>query len=236
VTEAFIRRLLAIGVLVAVTDLSGQTTHRVKVNPRDGLTYVWIPPATFWMGCSGGDAECFDWEPPAREVKIVKGFWIGETEVTQEAYERAIGVNPSRYRGAHRPVDQIGWTDARHYCEIAGMRLPTEAEWEYAARGGNAESRYGHLQHLALDELAWYDGNSNDQTHDVGQKAANEFGLYDTLGNVWEWVEDAWGTEAARLLKGAAFFNLARDVRVSNRLWAAPETRHRDMGVRCAGD
>jgi formylglycine-generating enzyme required for sulfatase activity len=227
------RHGFAIGLLALVASLSGQTTQRpgAKVNFRDGLTYVWIPPGAFQMGCPRGDAECFDWERPPRQVQIVKGFWMGETEVTQAAYERVTGANPSHYRGANLPVDQVGWTDARQYCESVGMRLPTEAEWEYAARGGSTESRYG-----PLDRIAWFDGNSDDQTHDVGQKLANGFGLYDAFGNVWEWVEDAWGTDGAKLLKGAAFFNIARDVRVSNRLWAAPDTRHRDMGFRCAGD
>jgi formylglycine-generating enzyme required for sulfatase activity len=201
------------------------------MNPLDGLTYVWIPPGAFQMGCSRGGAECFDWEQPARETHIVKGFWIGETEVTQTAYERVMGANPSHFRGANLPVDQVGWTDARQYCESVGMRLPTEAEWEYAARGGSSESRYG-----PLDRIAWLDPNSNDQTHDAGLKQPNGFGLYDMLGNVWEWVEDAWGTDGKKLLKGAAFFNIARDVRASNRLWAAPDRRDRDMGFRCAGD
>ena len=221
---------IATGLLAGAS--RGQTAaHATKVNPRDGLTYVWIPPGEFWMGCSRGDSECFHWEEPPHRVKIERGFWIGKTEVTQEAYQRVIGANPSRYLGAHRPVDQVGWTDARRYCEATGMRLPTEAEWEYAARGGSEQSRYGEL-----DDIAWFDPNAGDQTHDVAQKAPNGFGLYDTLGNVWEWVEDAWGTNGAKLLKGAAFFNIARDVRASNRLWAAPDTRHRDMGFRCAGD
>jgi formylglycine-generating enzyme required for sulfatase activity len=111
------------------------------------------------------------------------------------------------------------------------MRLPTEAEWEYAARAGSREPRYG-----PLDRIAWFDTNSGDQTHDVRQKAPNAFGLYDMLGNVWEWVEDSWGTQGAKLLKGGAFVNIPRDLHVSNRLWAPPDTRHRDMGFRCAGD
>jgi len=223
-------RGLAMGALVFVVALNGQHPH-VKTNPQDGLTYVWIPAGVFQTGCSRGDAECFGWEQPRREVQISKGFWIGETEVTQAAYERVTGTNPSRYRGARRPVDQVGSTDSGQYCAATGMRLPTEAEWEFAARGGSVASRFGELE-----RIAWYEANSDDQTHDVGQKLPNGFGLYDMLGNVWEWVEDAWGREGAKVLKGAAFFNIARDVRVSNRLWAAPDTRHRDMGFRCAAD
>lgn len=204
----------------------------LKVNQHDGLTYVWVPPGGYMMGCSPGDSECFAWEKPTRQVKIDKGFWIGETEVTQRAYRRVIGKNPSRYRGSDLPVDQLAWDNARTYCETVGLRLPTEVEWEYAARGGTAASRYG-----SLESVAWYDGNSNDQTHRVATKKPNPFGLFDTLGNVWEWVQDSYerSGKKMRILRGASFYNLARDLRVSNRLWALPETDHRNMGVRCAG-
>jgi formylglycine-generating enzyme len=112
------------------------------------------------------------------------------------------------------------------------MRLPTEVEWEYAARGGTATARYG-----LLDDIAWHDRNSEDSTHEVGQKLPNAYGLYDTLGNVWEWVEDAYSqAPEKRILRGDSFYNRPEHVRVSDRLWAPPETAHRDMGVRCAGD
>ncbi len=203
-----------------------------KINPKDGLVYVWVAPGKYEMGCSAGDLACFAWEERRHAVTIAKGFWIGQTEVTQEAYERVTGVNPSRYKGARRPVDQVNWFDARHYCQAVGMRLPSEAEWEYAARGGVGAARYG-----PLDEIAWHDGNSGDSTHDVGQKRPNAYGLYDTLGNVWEWVKDSYEVEPSkRILRGDSFYNLPEHVRVSDRLWALPETAHRDMGVRCAGD
>ena len=201
-----------------------------KINPRDGLTYVWIAPGGFTMGCSPGDGECFDWEDKPHPVIVGKGFWIGQTEVTQEAYERVRGTNPSRYRGPHLPVDQIGGEDAQEYCKAVGMRLPSEMEWEYSARGGSAVLRYGEL-----GAIAWYDSNSADQTHEVGQKQANAYGLFDMLGNVWEWVDAAYGSDK-KILRGGSFYNLARDLRVSNRLWATPETRHRNLGIRCAGD
>ena len=112
------------------------------------------------------------------------------------------------------------------------MRLPTEIEWEYAARGGTASARYGEL-----DDIAWYERNSGDRTHDVGTKHPNAFGLYDTLGNVWEWVQDTYQQDPhKRILKGDSFVNAGPHVRVSDRLWALPETAHRDMGIRCAGD
>jgi len=207
-------------------------SNRTKINPKDGQHYVFIPAGSYDMGCSLGDRECYLWEPRSHRVEIRKGFWIGQTEVTQQAYRRVTGKDPSRYKGANRPVDQTSWYDARAYCQTIGMRLPTEAEWEYAGRGGDASSRYG-----SAESVAWYDGNSDDQTHDVRQKKPNAYGLYDMLGNVWEWVEDAFsGDKTMRILRGGSFYNLARDERASSRLWAVPSTAHRDMGFRCAGD
>lgn len=211
-----------------VSAASPKTRH----DSTDGLIYVWIPPGSYQMGCSAGDRECFTWEMPARQMKIERGFWIGQTEVTQRAYEKVMGTNPSRYRGADRPADQISWFQARKYCGAVGMRLPTEAEWEYAARAGDGRARYG-----GIESIAWYDGNSGGQSHAVASKQPNGFGLYDMLGNMWEWVEDDFSAQPGKkILRGGSFYNLARDVRVSNRLWASPETNHRNMGVRCAGN
>ena len=186
--------------------------HTTKINPKDGLVYVWIPAGEFRIGCFEGDAACFPWEPPSHLVTIHKGFWIGATEVTQGAYRRLMGSNPSTYPGDRLPVDQVSWYDARKYCQAAGMRLPVEAEWEYAARGGTAGAG-------------------------AASKRPNAFGLYDTLGNLREWVEDAYERDPdKRILRGGSFNNIAPDVRVPDRLWATPDTAHRDMGVRCAGD
>jgi len=113
-----------------------------KRNSKDGLTYAWIFSGTYTMGCSLGDGECFDWEAPPHNVAVKKGFWIGQTEVTQRAYEKVMGTNPSRYRGPNLPVEQVSWFDALRYCEEVGMRLPSEIEWEYAARGGTRGPLY----------------------------------------------------------------------------------------------
>lgn len=159
---------------------------KAKVNSKDGQSYVWIPSGSFVMGCSlDDDAECFPNELPWHNVKISQGFWMGQTEVTQAAYLRLIGVNPSYFRMPQLPVENVTFDDAKNYCEAAGGRLPTEAEWEYAARAGSTTSRYGDL-----DEIAWYQKNSGSHTHKVGQKLPNAWNLYDMLGNALEWVGD----------------------------------------------
>jgi formylglycine-generating enzyme required for sulfatase activity len=181
-----------------------------KVNAKDGLIYVWIPAGSFVMGCSPGDTECYEDEKPAHTVTISKGFWIGQTLVTQAAYERVKGRRPSHFTGDQLPVETVNWSEARTYCQSVGMRLPTEAEWEYAARAGSLASRYGDL-----DAIAWYAGDSgpapvdgaalyrtdpknyeNDliakgnRTHPVGRKQPNSWALYDMQGDVWEWTAD----------------------------------------------
>lgn len=155
-----------------------------RVNSRDGLVYVWIYPGTFQMGCSPGDKECSDDEKPAHWVTLTKGFWLGQTPVTQAAYQRVTGANPSQFKGEQLPVDQVTWGDAISYCSAVGMRLPTEAEWEYAARAGSTASRYGDI-----NAIAW-DANSDLRTHAVAQKQPNAWKLYDMLGNVWQWTAD----------------------------------------------
>jgi formylglycine-generating enzyme required for sulfatase activity len=161
-----------------------------RTNPNDGLTYRWIPPGNFRMGCSEQptDPQCDKVDEfPTHDVTITKGFWMGETEVTQQAYERVTGKpNPSQFKGPRLPVENVSWDDAKAYCAAAGgMRLPTEAEWEYAARAGTRSASYGDL-----NSIAWYSTNSNRQTHEVGLKPANGWNLRDMLGNVWEWTAD----------------------------------------------
>jgi formylglycine-generating enzyme required for sulfatase activity len=228
------------------------------VNPKDGLKYVWIPPGTFMMGCSPGDNECdFEGdEQPSHQVTISKGFWLGQTPVTVAAYKRfaqetsaqmppAPDFNPA-WRNEELPIVRVTWEDARAYCTWAGGRLPTEAEWEYAARGGSTEPRYGRL-----DEVAWYAGNSGGRAHEVGQKSPNNLGLYDMLGNVWEWVNDWYDHEyyqnspaadpqgpsrgRVRVLRGGCWVNEARIVRVSDRNVGSPGGRGiSGEGFRCA--
>jgi len=206
--------------------VSAVSSGQVRENSKDRLNYVWIPPGSFMMGCSPEDAACRDDERPSHSVTISKGFWMGQTEVTVGSYKRfarqAGRSMPREEDGFGRqlnrgwsddalPIVNVTWGDAQAYCSWAEGRLPTEAEWEYAARGGSATNTHG-----ALDEVAWYADKSGrqrfesatialtrgpnallqrivdnkDQMHKVAGKRPNGFGLFDVLGNVSEWVND----------------------------------------------
>jgi serine/threonine protein kinase/formylglycine-generating enzyme required for sulfatase activity len=213
-----------------------------KVNLADGQRYVWIPPGTFLMGCSPGDNECNDDENSAHAVTISKGFWMGQTEVTVGAYRRF--TTPSGNGGGDQPVANVTWNDAVAYCRRAGGRLPTEAEWEYAARAGTAGARYGNL-----DNVAWHTGNSGGRVHTVAQKAPNAFLLYDMLGNLREWVADWYGDKyygasesrdpsgppigESRVVRGGSWFINPGVARVSYRRGLPPGFRGNDQGFRC---
>ena len=205
----------------------------VRENPKDRLKYVWIPPGTFRMGCSEEDRECTSDEQPPHQLTMTKGFWIGQTEVTVGAYKRfaqatekpmppepAILGRPLNegWKNDQQPMVNVSWYEAGDYCAWTGGRLPTDAEWEYAARGGNPKVR-----DEPLGEVAWYADNTGRERLDssalksedlktygggrrifnqrlkdngngmqeVGRKKPNGYGLFDMLGNVWEWV-DGW--------------------------------------------
>ena len=223
----------------------GAKPGETATNPTDGLTYVWINPGTFLMGCSAGDIQCNPDEKPAHQVTIARGFWIGQTPVTQEAYQQATGKTPGYFKGAKFPADSVNWDEAQTYCQATGMRLPTEAEWEYAARAGITADRYGEV-----DQIAWYGVNSGDKTHEVMQKQPNAWSLYDTLGNVWEWTADWYGAYAdasakdpqgppsgkIRALRGGSWGNGPAFIRVSVRSGNEPQNHSNIVGFRCAGN
>ncbi|MBI1790607.1 MAG: formylglycine-generating enzyme family protein [Acidobacteria bacterium] len=217
------------------------------VNTKDSLTYVWIPAGEFIMGCSPGDGECFDNEKPAHPVRISQGFWIGQTEVTLGAYNlfaRESGRAIAFGSGDQMPASAVNSDDASAYCKWIGGRLPTEAQWEYAARAGSQEVRYGQL-----DDIAWYKSNSEGRPHEVAGKQPNAFGLYDMIGNVWEWVADSYdpayyskgdridpagpASGQLRVVRGASFGYVARYLRASNRGRYGPSFRYLDFGFRC---
>ena len=225
------KHLVNLILIVAVLTFPIRSANRAATNSKDGLAYVWIPAGSYRTGCLKEDRNCIGWERKSALVKVNPGFWIGQTEVTQSAYKKIMNAEPSYYKGSDLPVERVGWQDAMTYCSRVGMRLPSESEWEYAAYGGKE-----HLPKEPISALAWYDPNSDKSTHPVGTKMPNEFGLYDMLGNVWEWVADVGTAPEGRVLKGGSFFNSARDLRVADRLGAPIDLRHRDVGFRCAAN
>ena len=156
------------------------------------MQFVRISPGDFMMGCSEGDNDCGDEEKPAHRVRITKAFEIGAYEVTQAQWQSVMGTNYSEFRVPVRPVEYVSWNDAQEFLRRMTARqdgfryrLPTEAEWEFAARAGTMGAYPGEA-----DQMGWYYENSGEQTHPVGQKQPNPWGLYDMSGNVYEWTED----------------------------------------------
>ena len=220
-------------------------------NAATGMEFVPILPGEFVMGCSGRQNQCDRDEIPARRVRITKEFEAGIYEVTQGQWVAVMKSNPSHFVGPDLPVEQVSWNDVQRFLEKMNelhdgyhYRLPTEAEWEYLARAGSREARSG-----SLDEIAWYGGNSGSHTHPVGQKQPNAWGLYDTIGNVWEWVQDWYdpeyyvygpdvdptGPEAgqSRTLRGGSWYYLPPNGRVSYRDGIQPDGGFDAMGFRC---
>ncbi len=242
----------------------------------------WIESGTFAMGSPDSEEGRYDDEGPQHEVKL-SGYWMAETPVTQALYETVTGENPSKFVSNDRPVEQVSWDQCTKFCTqlnalIPGLnlRLPTEAQWEYAGRAGTKTSTYaGQLELLGannaplLDDVAWYGGNSgvgfdldngtdnsdwDDKqyeegpagTHPVKGKAPNPWGLYDTLGNVWEWCSDYWGkysespsanplgpTKGAyRVVRGGSGRDHAQYVRAAYRSGSHPSSAHSHLGFR----
>ena len=178
----------------------------------------------------GDDNSVKENEKPAHKETIAT-FHIGKTEVTQELWEAVMGTNPSNFNGeANLPVEEVSWTDCNTFIaklnELTGknFRLPTEAEWEYAARGGNKSQGYTYSGGNTIDDVAWYTSNSSSKTHPVAQKEPNELGIYDMSGNVYEWTSDNYSadysksrTSSDRVYRGGSWDSPATNLRVANR-------------------
>jgi formylglycine-generating enzyme required for sulfatase activity len=228
--------------------------------------FSYIPAGTFTMGSPTSDTESSDGERPQHQVTISKPFLMLRTEVTQAQWVAIWGNNPSYFTGdMSRPVEQVSWYDVVDFCNqlstrdgftaaytingttvtlnagATGYRLPTEAEWEYAARSGTTTPRYG-----TRDQIAWYNGNSGNTTHPVGQKTPNAWNLYDMLGNVWEWNWDWYGGYSAgsqtdpqgpasgsyRVYRGGGCSGGASRVRAGDRDYFTPAYRYFNLGFR----
>ncbi len=219
---------------------------RVVRLPGDvDLELLWVPGGIYEIGCSKGDSECEKPETPSHKV-MLDGFWIGKTEVTQRQWKAVMKSNPSYFKGDELPVEQVSWNDLQEFLLKAGhnLQLPTEAEWERAARGGTLGPRYWRL-----GQIGWSNWNG---TRPVRTKKPNAYGLYDVLGNVWEWCEDVYQKEiyqergeetvnplvegnaaASRVIRGGSWYG-ADSLRVSRRGWRSPGKRDYRVGFRVA--
>ncbi|KAA3607331.1 MAG: formylglycine-generating enzyme family protein [Planctomycetota bacterium] len=215
----------------------------------------WIPPGRFQMGSPKSESGRFDQEGPQHWVVIDRGFWLGETPCTQALWQEVMGDNPSRFQGPERPVEKVSWDDCQKFLKRLEGRLnlqdglhfslPLEAEWEYACRAGTTEARYDQ----DLDSIAWYAANSKKRTHPVGEKKANPWGLFDMLGNVFEWCADGqreYGDRnfdetpsgsmdgPYRVRRGGSWYWRAWNVRAAYRYWSPRAYRYDNLGFRLA--
>ena len=225
------------------------------VVPGLGMGMVRIEPGSFMMGSENGVAD----EGPRHEVTLTNGFWMGQYAVTQAEYEQIMGEEntASLFEGARRPAENVSWLDATEFCSLLTARerakgsldpgqeyrLPTEAEWEYCCRAGATGQRYG-----PLNDIAWHSSNSGGRTHDVGEKLPNAWGLYDMLGNTWEWCADWFGaypigsvsdplgpsSGSFRVLRGGSWRARPSICRSVSRLRFEPTKRYNCDGFRVA--
>ena len=240
--------------LRAGVDWELATTGDVFTDSATGMQMVFVKGGCYQMGDTFGDGYAN--EKPVHEV-CVNDFYIGKYEVTQGQWQRIMGNNPSYYKncGDNCPVEQVSWNDIQQFIQRLNnqsgkqYRLPTEAEWEYAARSGGKSEKYAGGNDV--DAVAWYDGNSGRETHPVGQKQPNGLGLYDMSGNVWEWCSDWYGEKyygqsfrdnpdgpssgSYRVLRGGSWLNKPRYVRVAIRVRYFPVYRSSYYGFRLAG-
>ena len=217
-----------------------------------------VESVSFTMGATSEQRkDAYDDERPAHQVFLIDDYYIGQTEVTQAFWTAVMGSNPSIYKGDNLPVTNVSWDDCQIFIEklnsllsneLGGMRfaLPTEAQWEFAARGGNQSGGYKYAGSNNIDDVAWYEDNSGKLTHPVAQKRPNELGLYDMSGNVWEWCQDWYGIYSSdwqtnpqgptdgkkRVYRGGSCSSSAKYCRVSfrNRNW--PDNRNNFLGLR----
>ena len=216
---------------------------------------VYVEGGTFTMGNSEEQTVFSAEEKPTHSVTL-SNYMIGKYEVTQKQWEEVMGNNPSCFIGNNNPVEQVNWNDIQEFITKLNAktgknyRLPTEAEWEYAARGGNKSKGYKYSGSNTLADVAWYSENSGNTTHPIGEKRANELGIYDMSGNVWEWCSDWYDSYSSeeqnnpqgpahgnnRVDRGGSWINYAKGCRVTIRINDGPDYRNNTLGFRLAMD
>ena len=229
----------------------------ISIPVKDGINIemVKVEAGTFMMGATP-EMGIASWkEKPVHKVTLTKNYYVGKYEVTQALWQVVMGENPSECKGSDLPVEQISWNDCQKFIVKLNMltgkifRLPTEAEWEYAARGGNKSQSYIYSGSNTLDDVAWYGGKAGTKPHVVGTKQPNELGLYDMSGNVWEWCQDYYsdynsssqinplGNQSMpfkkyRVERGGCWFNEADFCRSSFRIYGRYDERKNCVGLR----
>ena len=226
----------------------------ISIPVRNGVTIemVKVEAGSFMMGATSEMQDPVTEEKPAHEVILTNDYYIGKYEVTQSLWQAVMGSNPSYFKGDKLPVEMISWSDCQKFIgklnSMTGrkFRLPTEAEWEYAARGGKKSRSYQYSGSSDVSDVAWYSDNSGRKTHVVGMKQPNKLGLYDMSGNVFEWCQDWKGSYssssqknptgavggAVRVLRGGSWLINARYCRLSYRNGGAPDFRSNCLGLR----
>ena len=233
------------------SSLSGNTIT-IPVKNGVNIEMVKVESGSFNMGATPEMEDPNESEKPVHLVTLANDYYIGKYEVTQALWQAVMGSNPSSSKGDDLPVERVSWNDCQDFISklnaMTGkrFRLPTEAEWEYAARGGKKSRGYQYSGNNSLGDIAWYSGNSSSRTHAVGTKQPNELGIYDMAGNVWEWCQDWKGSYSSsplvnpigavsgslRVYRGGSWSSSARGCRTSCRNCFTPNGRDNNLGLR----
>ena len=231
---------------------SGGNEISIPVKNGISIDMVKVEAGTFMMGATSEMQNPYDDEKPVHQVTLTNNYYIGKYEVTQALWKTVMGSNSSKFKGDNLPVEQVSWNDCQEFIgKLNGLtdkkfRLPTEAEWEYAARGGKKSRGYQYSGSSNISDVAWYDGNSGRKTRPVGTKQANELGIYDMSGNVYEWCQDWYGSYVSspqtnptgavcgsrRVYRGGSWGSNARYCRSSFRHFDTPDNRSYYLGLR----
>ena len=237
---------------VEQTPVVNRDNNTIPVKNGISIDMVRVEAGTFTMGATSEMEDPYDWEKPTHQVTLTNDYYIGKYEVTQALWKAVMGNNPSNFKGDNLPVEKVSWDDCQEFINklnrITGktFRLPTEAEWEYAARGGKKSRGYQYSGSNNISDVAWYSDNSGNMTNDVGSKQANELGIYDMTGNVWEWCQDRYGrydsfsqvnptganSGSDRVYRGGSWSYTARYCRSSFRLRITSGYRRSFLGFR----